>query len=69
MWDNAACGICKFKHGDKTNSLYWPDVFYTKTDVLQKATLECHKTLKVSAKQFTFVCEVACIKAVKFNKK
>ena len=54
MWNNVACGICKFKHGYKTNSLFRPDVFYTKIGVLEKATLQCQKTLKSICKRVYF---------------
>ena len=69
MCNNVACGICKFEHGYKTNSLFRPNVFYTKIGVLQKATLQCQKTLKSIPKEFIFVYKVACIKTVTFKKK
>ena len=54
MLCNVACGICKFKHSGKTNSLYRPDVFYTKICILQKATLQCKKTFKNIGKRGYF---------------
>ena len=65
MLCNVACGNCKFKHSGKTNSLYRPDVFYTKICILQNV----ERPLKISVKEFIFVYEVACINAVKVKKK
>ena len=46
MWDNVACGICKFKHSGKTNSLYRPDVFYTKNRCFKESYSAMSKNLK-----------------------